>query len=260
MLRKAHSLIGFKIEATDGEIGHVADFYFDDENWTIRYLIVDTGPWIFGRKVLLTPNVIQQPRWEEERLPIQLTKEQISNSPDIDLEKPVSRQHELEIYTHYGWSPYWMPFPAYIGAPGLAPIADTMATATETPVLTDEAQSTIEQIEPSGDPHLHSLKEVTGYHLQAVDDTIGHIEDFFIDEADWTIRYLLVDTQNWWPGKRVLIAPSWAQGVNWNESTLAVNVTLEEVKQSPEYNPTDSLERDYESALYGHYGVPGYWI
>jgi len=259
MLRKAHSLIGFKIDATDGEIGHVSDFYFEDDSWTIRYLIVDTGPWIFGRKVLITPNVIQQPRWEDGHLPIQLTKDQIASSPDIDLDKPVSRQHELDIYTHYGWSPYWMPFPSYIGAPGLAPIGDLVPLAAE-PTPTDEAQSALENAAQEGDPHLHSIKEVTGYHIQAVDDTIGHIEDFFIDEADWTLRYLLVDTQNWWPGKRVLIATDWVDEINWGESKVAVHVTLEEVKRSPEYSVTAPLERKYESALYGSYGLPGYWI
>lgn len=259
MLRKAHSLIGFKIDATDGEIGHVSDFYFEDDSWTIRYLIVDTGPWIFGRKVLITPNVIQQPRWEDGHLPIQLTKDQIASSPDIDLDKPVSRQHELDIYTHYGWSPHWMPFPSYIGAPGLAPIGDLVPLAAE-PTPTDEAQSALENAAQEGDPHLHSIKEVTGYHIQAVDDTIGHIEDFFIDEADWTLRYLLVDTQNWWPGKRVLIATDWVDEINWGESKVAVHVTLEEVKRSPEYSVTAPLEREYESALYGSYGLPGYWI
>ncbi len=260
MLRKAHTLIGLKLEATDGEIGHVSDFYFDDESWIVRYLIVDTGPWIFGRKVLITPNVIEQPRWETGQLPVQLTKEQVANSPDIDLDKPVSRQHEIDIYTHYGWSPYWMPFPAYIGAPGLAPIGDAMTPITEPTAYRDEVQTALENAKQAGDPHLHSVKEVSGYHVQAIDDTIGHVEDFFIDEADWTIRYLLVDTQNWWPGKRVLIAPAWSDGINWGESKLAVHVTLEEVKRSPEYNATAPLAREYESALYGSYGLPGYWI
>lgn len=268
MLRKAHDLIGFTIAATDGDIGHVADFYFDAENWQVRYLVVDTGPWIFGRKVLITPDMIERPLWEEARLPIQLTKEQIENSPETDFDKPVSRQHEIELHTHYGRTPYWMPFPAYIGASGIAPIGATAsvepapaaASASYATSYTAEVQEALEQADQAGDPNLHSLKEVTGYYIQAVDDKIGHVEDFFVEEADWKIRYLLVDTQNWWPGKQVLIAPDWIDQVSWPESKVFVDVTREQVKQSPEYNPGPPIQRDYEANLYGYYGVRGYWM
>lgn len=269
MLRKAHELIGFTIAATDGDIGHVADFYFDAETWQVRYLVVDTGPWIFGRKVLITPEMIEHPLWEDARLPLQLTKEQIEKSPETDFDKPVSRQHEIDIHTHYSRTPYWMPFPAYIGAPGIAPVGATTPAAGEpgaavapyaTTSYTDEMQDALAQADREGDPHLHSIKEVTGYYTQAVDGDIGHIEDFFLDEAEWKIRYLLVDTQNWWPGKQVLIAPDWIDQVSWPESKVFVHVTRGQVKQSPEYNPGPSIQRDYEANLYGYYGIPGYWM
>jgi uncharacterized protein YrrD len=267
MLRKAHDLIGFTIAATDGDIGHVDDFYFDAESWQVRYLVVDTGPWIFGRKVLITPEVIEQPLWEEEHLPLRLSKEQIENSPETDFDKPVSRQHEIDIHTHYGWTPYWMPFPVYMGAPGIAPIGAT-APATVVPATdaapnrsyAEEVQHTLEEAHQQGDPHLHSIQEVTGYYIQAQDGDIGHVEDFFLDEADWKIRYLLVDTQNWWPGKQVLIAPDWTDHISWQESKLFVTVTREQVKQSPEYDPAPPLHRDYEASLYRYYGYPGYWL
>lgn len=268
MLRKAHQLFGFAIEATDGEIGHVNDFYFDDERWQIRYLVVDTGPWIFGRKVLLTPSVLGQPRWEEKRLPVQLTKAQVENSPETDFDKPVSRQHEIDIHTHYGWSPYWLPFPAPIGVAGIGPVGAPTRSAvgigerrsSDADLYRDEIQADLAKAEEEGDPHLRSLKEVSGYSIQAQDGQIGHAEDFFIDESNWSIRYLLINTQNWWTGKHVLIAPEWIDSISWPESKVVVGVTRDQVKNSPEYNPDHAIHRDYETALYGYYGIPGYWM
>lgn len=267
MLRKAHDLFGFTIEASDGEIGHVDDFYVDDETWQVRYLVVDIGPWLFGRKVLITPDALAQPRWEDKRLPVQLTKTQIEESPETDFDQPVSRQHEIDIHTHYGWSPYWMPFAAPIGVTGLAPVGAPAAVRTKSATAAyadtpyrDEIQQARVEAEQRGDSHLRSLKEVTGYYIQALDDDIGHVEDFFIDEAAWVIRYLLVDTQNWWPGKRVLIAPTWIDSISWPESKVFVGVTKEKVKNSPEYNPMETIQRGYESDLYNYYGARGYWI
>ena len=66
------------------------------------------------------------------------------------------------------------------------------------------------------DPHLRSSAAVTGYHIQATDGDIGHVEDFLLDDRSWTIRFMVVDTTNWWAGEKVLIAPAWIERVDWD--------------------------------------------
>jgi hypothetical protein len=103
MFRNASTLDGSIINATDGEIGHVEDAYFHDEAWTIRYLVVDTGTWLIGRKVLISPNSVTQPLGASRIIDVSLTREQVRNSPDIDTHRPVLRQHEREYLGYYGY-------------------------------------------------------------------------------------------------------------------------------------------------------------
>jgi len=273
MLRKLNDLIGYTIAASDEEIGRVDDFYFDERTWDIRYLVVDTGPWLFGRKVLISHESLGQPFWENETFPINLTKEQIENSPSIDLAKPVSRQEQTELHSHYEWPMYWLaasgaaggspiPVGGYNGvspAVAVAPASIAAASATveaETEAVTEHAEST----EESAKSMLRSAKEVIGYHIAANDGDIGHVEDFFADDSEWHIHYMMIDTRNWLPGRKVLIAPKWTQSVNWSESKVHIDMTQQQVQESPEYNPTTQIERTYETALHTYYGYPGYWL
>lgn len=241
MLRSSKELIGYVLHATDGSIGRVKDFYFDDEAWIIRYLIADTGTWLPGRKVLIIPDAVGKPEWVSHIFPVNLTKEQIKNSPSIDEEKPVSRQNEIELYEFYGWAPYWYT-PGTAGQPGIP-------TPLPRPLVKRE----------KFDPHLRSIKEVKGYHIHAIDNGIGHIDDFIVDDERWAIRYLVVDTRNWLPGKKVLIAPDWIERVNWEERKVNVTHDRETIKNSPEYDPTKSVNRECECRLYDYYGRPRYW-
>jgi hypothetical protein len=255
-------LEGFAIHATDGDIGHVDQGYFDDAHWTVRYLVVDTGHWLPGRKVLIAPAAIREADWKGRQLQVNLTRRQVENSPDIDTEKPVSRQQETEYAGYYGW-PYWWVGPGPAGPllyPGVAPPAPEIVEAVETTEAA--AAAGLEDAWPvvsGGDPHLRSTREVIGYHLQARDGAIGHVGDFILDDASWIIRYLVVDTGSWWPGKKVLLPPQWIEGVSWAESEVRVDLDRETIRRAPEWEPGTSITRDYEERLYGYYGRPGYW-
>lgn len=237
MLRSVKELNGYTIQATDDKIGKVSEFYFDDEVWTIRYLVVNTGPWLFGRKVLITALALGQPDWGARLFPISLTKELVETSPDVDLAKPVSRQLEVKLHEHFDWQPYWW--------------AGGVLTA-------NEVQTEVVKV-AEGDPRLRSIKEVTGYHIVALDDKIGHVVDFIVDDETWVIRYMVVDTRNWLPGKKVLVAPTWIEKVVWAEEIVYVNLYRETIESSPAYNPSTPVNREYEERLYDFYGRPKYW-
>ena len=246
MLIKAKTLNGYKLESLDGEIGKVRDFYFDDKHWTIRYLVADTGNWLTGRQVLISPYALVAAIKEEHGIAVALTKKQIENSPSLDSDRPVSRQFEENYYGYYGW-------PMYFDGPymwGPAPFIARDA----------EKQTGTGQRKKRWDPHLRSTNEVSGYHIQASDGEIGHIADFVIDDATWAIRYLIVDTRNWWPGNKVLISPQWIKRVSWPEWKVFIAHTREKIRNSPKYTEECLLTREYEEGLHRHYDRPGYWV
>ena len=254
MLLSIKNLLRYKIEATDGGIGHVDSFLFDDQEWTIRYLVIDTGNWLPGRKVLVPPSALGKPGGMIDAFPVEFSREQVKNSPDINTEKPVSRQQEIELYAYYNWSPYWGIGGGPIATPH-APIVPPMSNESG-----ENQSGATGKPEEDQDPHLRSTKEVMGYHIHAKDDQIGHVEDFLVDDANWKIRYIIVDTRNWWPGKKVLVSPDWIKDISWADSEVAVDVVREKVKNSPEFDPAISLNRDYETRLYDYYGWPKYWV
>jgi len=253
MLRSMKALHGFTVGATDGDIGTVQDSYFDDVSFTVRYLVVDTGGWLTGRKVLLSPIAVRTMDWAAKRLTAALTKAQVEQSPTIDTEKPVSRQHETAYHGYYGYTPYWAG--AYLWGAYPFPIPGRPRGAAE---LARE-QRWDWAAKERADPHLRSARAVTGYHLQATDGDIGHVADFLVDDQAWAIRYLPVDTTNWWPGKKVLVAPAWITRVDWGTSKVHVTVTRAQIQTSPEYDPARAVDRAYEMQLHDHYGVPRYW-
>lgn len=239
-------LQGATAVSTDGEAGTVKDVYFDDERWTVRYLVVKSGGWLSGRKVLVSPRAVTGVDWAQRKVNLDLTKEQIRNSPDIDTDKPVSRQHEAEFSAYYGYPYYWSgPLVwGYAAYPAVQPLAEP-PQAPQTPV---PGQAGAQQ--QQGDPSLRSTSEVTRYEIRATDDSIGHVEDFLIDDRDWSIRLMVVDTGNWWPGKKVLIAPDRIDHVSWQERRLAVNITRAQVEGSPEYDPARHTPDEAGGGLY----------
>ncbi len=246
MLIKATTLKGYKLDSLDGELGAVKEFYFDDQHWTIRYLVANTGSWLTGRQVLISPHALVAAIQAERHVAVDLTKKQIEESPALDTDKPVSRQFEEAYYGHYGFPMYW-------GGPyswGLYHL----------PRRQREQAQPISQGEKAWDPHLRSTDAVTGYEIQALDGELGHVVDFVIDDETWAIRYLVVATRNWWPGKKVLIAQQWIERVSWSESKVFINLSREAIQQSPEYTAEALITRDYETGLHRHYQRPGYWI
>ena len=248
MLDKAKTLKGYTLRSTDGDIGTVKDFYFDDKYWTIRYLVAETGHWLTGRQVLLSPYALRDVGREEGYIAVALTKKQIENGPPLASDKPVSQQFEETYFGHYGWPMYWGNGP-YMWGPSPYLVRDR-----------EQWRDVDPGEKKTWDPHLRSTNEVGAYHIQAADGEIGHVRDFVIDDKTWAIRYLVVDTRSWWPGKRVLVSPRWVERVSWREQTVFVNLTREAIKQSPEYTEESLLTREYEARLHGHYKRPGYWL
>jgi uncharacterized protein YrrD len=246
MLIKAGTLKGYALQSFDGDIGKVIEFYFDDRHWTIRYLVADTGDWLTGRQVLIAPYALVEVRRGEEQIAVNLTRKQIEESPPLNSDRPVSRQFEEEYYGYYDWPAYW---------------AGPYMWGSYSDIVRDNEQcreSTPD--EKTWDPHLRSTQEVSGYNIQGADGEIGTVEDFIIDDETWAIRYLVINTQNWWPGKKVLVSPLWIERVSWSESKVFVNLTCESIKQSPEYTDESHISRDYEAGLHHHYDRKGYWV
>ena len=246
MLNKAKTVKGYKLDSLDGEIGKVKEFYFDDQHWAIRYLVAETGTWLTGRQVLISPYALVAVNNEKQNIEINLTRKQIEESPALESDKPVSQQFEDAYYGFYDWPTYW-------GGPymwGAYPLI----------VRDPEQWEESSQGDKTWDPFLRSTKDVTGHHIQAADGEIGHVEDFIIDDETWAIRYLIIDTQNWWPGKKVLVSPKWIERVSWSESKVFVNLLRETIKRAPEYTDDYVVTRDYEAGLHRHYDRQGYWV
>ena len=197
MLHKVSRIRGTDVHAVDGHIGCVEEFYFDDAQWTIRYLVINTGSWLTRHPVLISPEAVKS-NWGLAGFNVTLTREQVRNSPEIDPQRALSRQDEERVLGHFGHPLYWK--------------ANGRSGST---------------------PNLCSTKEVIGDHIQASDGEIGHVDDFLIDEASWRVDYLVVDTSNWIGGKWVLIAPMTLKGIDWPNSKLRVGLTRDTVKHSP---------------------------
>ena len=252
MLTNTTHLKNFAIRATDGELGTVVEFYFDDESWGIRYLVVDTGGWLGGRRVLISPVSVIRTDWQARQLDCQLTKKQVENSPDIDTRKPVSRQHEFTCLDYYGYRGYWSG--PYMWGPALYPGNLAIPPAVATRATADRIR--MESI----DSHLRSSDRVTGYYIDASDGEIGHLNGFVMDDEAWAIRYIEVATRNWWPGKKVLVSPAWIERVSWENSKVYVALTREAIQNGPAYDDFLPITREYENRLYLHYGRPPYWL
>jgi sporulation protein YlmC with PRC-barrel domain len=258
MLQSINDLMGYRIAAADGEIGTVADVLFDDRSSAVRYYVVDTGTWLSGRQVLLPPAVFGAPDRSERRLPTALTRQQVESSPDIATDEPVSRQLEESMHAHYGWEPYWRFGTPVLAAPwtgGLAVLGPAIPESDS--AAAREARARIEE---GQDPNLRSANEVIGYYVKARDGDIGHVEDLLLDDEQAMIRYLVIDTRNWLPGRKVLVSTQWLSDVDWSENRVTVDLTRAEIESSPEYDPHGLFDRDAETRLHEHYRRRAYWV
>ena len=248
MLRSLKELYNYALQAEDGDIGRCKDFLFDDGRWTVRYMVADTGKWLPGKKVLISPVSLGTPIWASRNFTVRLTKKQIESSPGLDEHAPVSREYEKRWMDHYGWTYYWFGG----GLWGASESPTGLYTQRDREKIEDDSGN-------SADKPLRSSREVTGYHIQATDDEIGHVEDFIMDDVTWSIRYMVVDTLNWLPGKKVVVSPGWISSVDWAAKKVNVDLTRDQIKDSPAYDPGTPVNREYEARLYDFYGRPRYW-
>jgi hypothetical protein len=244
MQRNARDVQRYTVVATDGELGSVHDLFFDDESWSIRYVVVDTGQWLPGRRVLISPLAVRELDEGERRLALSLTRQQIEDSPDIDTHQPVSRQQELNYFKYYGYPPYWAG-PAVAGT-GPYPGA----------IVDEEAPRPPEAVPAGDDSHLRSCREVTGYHLHASDGSLGHVDDFLFDDTCWAITFIVVDTSDWWFGRRVLVAPDWIEAIDWSRRDVRVEVTRESVRSAPRFDSVAHANDQWQADYHAHHGRP----
>ncbi|MDP9044998.1 MAG: PRC-barrel domain-containing protein [Pseudomonadota bacterium] len=259
MLKNLRDLQGYALRATDGDVGTVKDFYFDDVSWTVRYLVVETGHWLASRKVLIAPASLGVPDPEDRVVPISITREQVRGSPDIDTDKPVSRQHELDYLDYYGYPAYWDSVGLWGagGLPGMTlPETGMGAASAEERERLARAH---DEVHRNDDPHLRSAHAVVGYHLKARDGEIGHVQGFLVDQESWAIRYLSVETSHWWSGHKVLLAPQWIHEVSWIDRQVVVGLTRNEIREAPAWDTATPPDRTQEIEIYRHYDRAGYW-
>lgn len=243
--KRSRSVHSNPVYAEDGEVGRIADVLFDDRSWTVRYLVVDTGGGLAGRRALITPEFVSGADRQAKVLYVKMSRERAYNAPGIEADLPVASQREVEYYNYFGASPYW-------DAAWGPVVAGPPATAGNEPGVREGSHG-------GGDPHLRSAGEVVGYHIEASDDSVGHVEDLLVDDESWQIRYVAVDTRNWLPGKKVLVPPQWITGVNWPRQRIHVDLVSEEIEGAPGWDPEAPIDRDYEIRLHEHYGRPPYW-
>ena len=243
MLRRTNQLFGYLIEARDGRLGKVEDFYFDDSAWRVRYLVAETGGWLTRKDVLISPAALDTPRPDENCFPVRLTRDQVRNSPEVDTDQPVSRQMEESMGLYYGWPSWWAALLPASATPELAAGSPPIAVA----------------VGPAGDPHLRSVREVTGYKARATDaeEGIGVVEDFLLDDDDWTVRYVIVRASL--NEKELVLNPWWTREIDWQRREMYFDLRASQIQSSPSLDPDSLVGRDFEAQLHEHFNRPAYW-
>ena len=223
MLRSIKPIYGDRLGALDGEVGHVKDFYFDDQSWAVRYVVADTGTWLTGRQVLISPHAFGSLHQAGNLLLVNLRRKQIEDSPSIESHKPVSRQYEEEYHRYYGWPFYWQGGSLW----GIRDVPNLELPAK--PPLSEPATARGPQVQRA-DAHLRSTQAVGGYHIQASDGVIGHVCDFLVDAQSWAIHQLVIKIGHRFSGKEVQILTSQVDRISYEESTVFVRMTKEAVE------------------------------
>lgn len=244
MLHNVKELVGLAVGARDGELGKVKDAYFDDQRWVIRHVVVDTGGWLSDRRVLVSPHSVRGIDWNDEVVNVDLTRQQVKDSPGIDTDRPVSRQNEIDYHRYFGYPNYWeganLWGSAMLPYPWVRASADPMIAGQPVdPAVAREIHGRIDEELDTADVHLRSCDEIIGYEILATDGSIGEVDDFVFDDESWAIRSVVVDTRKWLPGKHVLVAPASIDHVSWEDREVYVTMTRQAIKDSPAYDPSN---------------------
>ncbi|HEY5914736.1 MAG TPA: PRC-barrel domain-containing protein [Verrucomicrobiae bacterium] len=233
MLHSIKHLYGAKLGASDGDIGHVKDFLFDDQSWVMRYLVADTGSWLSGRQVLISPHAFVSLDWTGKLLLLKLTRKQIENCPSIESHKPVSRQYEEAYYRYYGWPYYWE-------GSGLWGLSGFPILELPPKTLPGESATASGRPPENPDAHLCSTQAVNGYNIQASDGTSGHICDFMVDARSWAIRQLVVKIGHRFSGSEVQLPTDQVRRISYEKSTVFVSLTGKAVEECPAHRLADT--------------------
>lgn len=248
MLQSVNDLKGFDIVATDGKIGSIEEFYFDDINMVVRYIVANTGNWLTGKQHVISPFAVTHLDRDNREIRVSLTKEQVKKSPGIDKHKPISRQIEKIVSDYYGARYYWDNRPSLT----TGQLAEANATSAMVKSAIETGSASVATAS-APDVHLRSMQEIATYNIAANDGEIGQVEDFFLELDDWAIHYIGVDTGNWLSGKHVLISSKWLGQINWSQRIVNVNLTRGQIENSPDYDKVTEISREYETRLHNHY-------
>lgn len=232
MLRRASDFTGYTIEATDGMVGHISDILFEDQNWKLRWFVINTGSWLIGRKILIHPNALERPDIRQRAFPVSLTKYQVEASPDLRSDQPVSLQMDQDFSDYYGYSSLWGD--GYYGDSGPGLFGNGMSRVVTEPRV---------EVSNPGDCQLLSIAATTGFQIHALDGDIGHLDDFLINDESWTIESAVVVTNNWGFGKHVLVSPTDIRATNVPDRYVPINLTRYKIKCSPSWQEPDWSDR-----------------
>ena len=239
MLHEIKNLYGDRIAATDGDVGHVQDFYFDDQKWVVRYLVADTGTWLTGRLVLISPEAFGHLDQPAKTLHVNLDRKRIERSPPIESHLPISRQYEVEYHRYYGWPEYWSGGPM-AGLGGMPMVLPHAKDAMEAQLRNNRRD----------DKHLQAMRAVTGFHIQTVDGMIGHVSGFRVDDAIWGIRDLVVEAGHWYAGKEIRIPTGKVERISYEESTVFVGLSKADIQRTAEHHVAHAVAENHGAASF----------
>jgi sporulation protein YlmC with PRC-barrel domain len=246
MLTNVMEMLGYAVRATDEEVGEISDFYIDQSEWSVQYVVVDTADWMPTHGVLIPPSEVSSVDWEEEAIELRLSSRDVEEAPEVTSDLPVSLQAEMDLEQYSIWEP------------------EEDETDDDTP-LVEPLTATPGGIEgeidsePRGRPLLRSADELVGYDVSSSDGEVGPLRDCIIDLDGWLIRYFIVETGSEFRQKKVLVPPDWVTEVEWADLAIRLSVSGQDIKESPEYDTEVPLTREYETKLHRHYDRPGYW-
>ncbi len=191
----------------------------------MRYLVVDTGPWLVERQVLITPHAFGHFDTEREVLHVNLTKEQVTNSPSLHSPRPVSRQYEEEYYGYYGWPAYWQ---------GGSVWGTSDLPVVPSPEAVEGTANPHHGHNQRDDVHLRSGQAITGYEIQATDGGLGAVASFGVNRTSWLMTELVIETGRWLAGRHVLIRPDHLRTISYEESKVYVELSKAGILQAAE--------------------------